>query len=335
MGKLLVFVGRVIALIVLALAMLWSSLALWFHLPLEAGGRYAVILAVCIIGAGSMLSIAGQTKFRFHYVFAAGFAILLIWWATIEPPRDLEWAPDVARQTTGTIEGDRLVLQNVRAFDWQTDQVAEEHWVEREYDLSTVETLDLFLSYWAGPEMAHFILSFGFEDGRHLAWSVEVRRAKDGLYSPIADAFKANPLVILAAEETDVVGLRTNKRGEDVYLYRLNTKPDTIRRLLEQYVKDANALAMEPKWYNSITTNCTTDVFRMFEAMGLSITFDWRILVNGYLPEFAYEQGTLNTAYTLEELRAAGRIGERARAAGLEPGFSAAIRDGVPEASDS
>src|SRR5947209_4314449 len=52
-------------------------------------------------------------------------------------------------------------------------------------------SLDLFLSYWAGPEMAHLIMSFGFDDGQELAWTIEVRREKNGQYSPVADAFKS------------------------------------------------------------------------------------------------------------------------------------------------
>ena len=52
----------------------------------------------------------------------------------------------------------------------------------------------MFLSDWAGPEMAHVILSFGFEDGEYLAWSIEVRRSKGGAFSPVADLFKSHPL---------------------------------------------------------------------------------------------------------------------------------------------
>ena len=109
-------------------------------------------------------------------------------------------------------------------------------WSKRSYDLSKLKTLDLFLAYWAGPEMAHVIMSFGFEDGDHIAWSVEVRREKTGEFSPVADAFRSHTLVYLATTERDSVRLRTNVRGEDVRLYRLNTPPDQARALLLEYV---------------------------------------------------------------------------------------------------
>ena len=149
-------------------------------------------------------------------MFAVGVFSTAFWWSTIRAPDNADWAPDVARQVTGSVEGDRLTLTNVRDFAWLNGQDATERWVTRSYDLGKLRTLDLFLSYWAGPEMAHVILSFGFEDDAYLAWSIEVRRTRGGEFSPIADLFKSNPLIIVAADERDVVRVRSNLRGEDV-----------------------------------------------------------------------------------------------------------------------
>ena len=38
--------------------------------------------------------------------------------------------------------------------------------------------VDLFMSYWNGEEIAHTIVSFGFSDGQHLAFSIETRKEK-------------------------------------------------------------------------------------------------------------------------------------------------------------
>jgi hypothetical protein len=174
------------------------------------------------------------------------------------------------------------------------------------------------------------ILSFGFDDGQYIAWSVEVRRPVGGIYSPVADFFKTDALVIIAADERDVVGVRSNVRKEDVQIYRLKVSPQEARALLLEYVSDANALAAKPEFYNSITTNCTTTVVKMMRAIGGKVPLDWRLIVNGYLPEYAYERGALDTSIPLADLRVAAHIDQRAQASGLSPEFSRLIRVDVP-----
>ena len=173
-------------------------------------------------------------------------------------------------------------------------------------------------------------MSYGFDDGRYLAWSIEVRRVSGGSFSPLADLFKNSPLVILAADERDVIGLRANFRGEDVQIYRLKASPAAARLLLREYVSDANALAVTPAFYNSLTTNCTTTIIKMMRVAGDAVPTDWRLIVNGYLPEYAYDRGALDTSVSLSQLRSAAHIAARAHKDGLSPIFSQAIRVGVP-----
>jgi len=335
--RLLKIVSLLIVALIIALATAWASLALWFRLPLPETGRAVAAGLFALFGLATVLALGlGRRRFVAAAAFIVAFGAILVWWSTILPPADGDWAPDVARQVTGTHEGNVLTLTNVRDFEWRSNTDFTERWTTRSYDLDKLQTLDMFMSYWAGPEMAHVIMSFGFEGGDYLAWSIEVRREKGGQFSPVADLFKNSPLVIVAADERDVVGVRSNVRGEDVQLYRLRTPPDQARILLLEYVVDANSLSTTPRFYNSITTNCTTAIVKMMRAVGDVVPFDWRLIVNGYLPEYAYRRGALDTRLPLSELRRLSHIGERAREAGLtSPDFSRLIRVGVPSPHDA
>jgi hypothetical protein len=321
--------GCVSVLLVAPLAA-WAAMALWFRVPAPEWAKFAAAGAFALIAIATVALVFTRRRWAALLVFALAFAGVVIWWNTIQPPADGDWAPDVARQTTGTLNGDILTISDVRDFDWRADDDFTQRWSPRSYDLSKLKTLDLFLIYWAGPEMAHLIMSFGFDDGEQLAWSVEIRREKSGQYSPVADAFKTDALVYLATTERDSVRLRSNMRSEDACLYRLRTSPERARSLLLEYVSEANELASHPAFYNSVTTNCTTAVAKLIRAAGGTLPFDWRIIVNGYLPGYLYDRGAVVTTIPLSELMALARIHERAKAADRSPDFSRLIRVGVP-----
>ena len=316
--------------LLIAIATAWASLALWYRFPAQELIRGFAGSLFILIGISAIIVLFSRWRRPALVCFAAAFGLVLVWWTTIKPEDHADWAPDVARQVTGKLDGDMLTLTNVRDFEWRSDGDFTERWTSRTYDLTKLRTFDLFLSYWAGPQMAHTIISFGFEGGDYLAWSIEVRRLKGGEYSPIADLFKSNPLVIIAADERDVIRLRTNIRHEDVQLYRLRAPPQKARPLLLEYVTDANRLAESPRFYNSITTNCTTTIIKMMRVVGDTAPFNWRFIVNGYLPDYAYQRGALDTRVPLPMLKVLAHIDKRAGVADNSSDFSRLIRVNVP-----
>jgi hypothetical protein len=317
-------------LLLLAVAMLgfaaWGALALWHRIPgpPTARGVGAGLFALAGLAAAALL----PTRRRWRA--AAAFAVLglglLGWWASLRPPANADFAPEVARQVSGRLAEERLTLTGVRSFVWRSPTEFDARWEERSYDLSGPMTLDLFLSFWDDSGIAHMIMSFGFADGRHLAWSVEVKRLNGAVYSPLASAFKENALALIAADEADLIGLRTNIRGEDVRRYRLNLRQETIRTVLAEYVAMANDLAARPRFYHTLTTNCTTSVVAMMRAVGATLPLDWRLIVNGRLPDYAFDHGALEEGLTLEQARAKAPVSAKAKAHGLGDGYSAAIR---------
>ena len=70
----------------------------------------------------------------------------------------------------------------------------------------------------------------------------------------------------IAADERDIIRVRTNVRGEDDYLYRLRLPRADIRCAVPAYVEQTNELLRTPRFYNTITVNCTTLVYHMMRA---------------------------------------------------------------------
>ncbi|HRD78581.1 MAG TPA: DUF4105 domain-containing protein [Hyphomicrobiaceae bacterium] len=253
-----------------------------------------------------------------------------VWWATLTPSNNRAWASDVANLPSGALSGEIVTLTNVRNFSWKSPTEAVETWETRSYDLAKLTELDLFASYWSGETMAHLILSFGFTDGQRLAISIETRREKSETWSAFAGFFKSYELIYIAADERDVVKLRSNVRGEEVRLYRLKSTPEMRKRLFVQYINEMNSLVDRPRFYHTIWTNCTTQIAGIARSIGRNVPLDWRIIASGYVPNLLYDLELLDKRLPFPDLRRAANIVPRAKAADADPQFSELIRAGVP-----
>jgi hypothetical protein len=318
----------------LAIAMffigVWCSIAIWYRYPGGEAVRGLLAAATLAFAVLVVACLATTRRWLALGVYAASFALILAWWATIRPTNDRNWAPDVARTVTATIDGDRLVVENVRNFTWRSDTDFDQRWEQRTYNLSHVTDVDLIMSYWAGEAIAHTIVSFGFDDAARLAFSIETRKESQEGYSSVAGFFKQFELAIVAADERDVVRVRSNVRGEDVRIYRLRMMPKNAQVLLREYVEEVNELARTPRFYNTLTANCTNLVFDMVGAIHPGMPMDARVVLSGYLPNYAYDLGATDTSMSFEKLRGLSKIHDKAVLADADPNFSASIRQGVP-----
>jgi hypothetical protein len=324
---------RIVALLLetllLGMPAAWGALALRY----QVSGRLPKGLALLLWSAftlGVLIALwQGRAGLAFAS-FAPAFAALLVWWRRITPTNDRKWADDVAQITNGSIDGNRVTLRNVRNFDWRSNSDYTQRWETRTYDLDQLTSVDMIMSYWDGWAIAHMLISFGFDDGQHIAFSVEVRRRKNATYSELGGFFKRDGLSIIAADERDVIRVRTNIRGEDDYLYRIRMPLPAMRSLFIGYVEQADRLLCTPRFYNTITVNCTMLVYHMMKRIVGYLPWSYRLLFTGYLPAYVHRVGGLDQRYTLEELRTLGRITDRARQSDRSDSFSADIRRGIP-----
>jgi hypothetical protein len=312
----------------------FAALALWYNLPdLLGSGRAVVALALPVLAVGGLA--LGLWRQRFvtpllPVVLALGG--FFFWWSTIEPRNDRLWQPDVALLASAEIDGDRVTLRNVRRFAYRSAQDFTPSWHERTVDLSELETLDLYAVYWMGDPIAHIMLSFGFGHQEPVTISIETRKEVGEDYSTLAGFFRQYELFYVVSEEPDVVALRTSYRDppEDVYLFRIDVPPEAIRRLFLHYLGEINRLNEQPRWYNTLTTNCTTAIATHVRALGGELPLSWRVLLSGYFPSLLYDRGVLDQSLPYDELRKASLINGRAEAALGADDFYARIREGLP-----
>jgi hypothetical protein len=307
---------------------LWCALALYYsNLPVLlrpwiAGTFVAVSAAVLFFLKPRRRSIAA---------FLALVTIVLVYWLMIPPSNNRQWRRDVSVLPWAEVEGNRATIHNVRNSEYRTATDFDLRHDDRTFDVSQLRSMDFFMSFWGPIPFCHTMMSFGFEDGNFLCVSIETRPEEHEGYSVLASCFKQYELIYVAGDERDLVRVRTNFRDETVYLYHINTTPEAMRRTFRYYCKRMNDLKARPEWYYVITRNCTTDIPRRSGESRWRLPESWKVIVNGFVDEFLYSQGSLDQSMPLVELRKIGHINTRGQNADQEPEFSRLIRAGIPE----
>jgi hypothetical protein len=326
MGRLLRWIGLALIGLLVVLITAWCAGALYYSGP--GGSRTRMILAIAFplvtLLAFLLLSRRGRTLIG----FVALATVVIVWWVFIPATNEREWQTDVSVAPWVTQDGDLVTVHGVRNFEYRTETDFTTRWEDRTYDLRQLDSGDLIAVYWAGKAIAHIMVSFGFAGRDYLAVSIETRKARGQSYSTLAGIYKQYELVYIAGDERDLIGLRTSYRKpqEDVYVYRVQTPRENLRRLFLDYMKGMNDIREHPQFYNTLTTNCTTSVLLHTRVNQTSPPWSWKILLSGYVPDYAYELGRLDQRVPFAELERQARVNDRAHGHERSPDFSQRIR---------
>lgn len=292
-----------LAAVAVAAVAAWCVLAIYFSdLPgrgvrLGAATAFGVAtLALFLVVRNRRLALAG---------FGAGFLGVLLWWNAIPASNDRDWRPEVGVLPVVEFgeDGRHVTVRGVRDFEYRTADDFTPRYDTRTYDLDGLRTMDLVLSDWGIGDVVHTMLSFGFEGDDYLAVSVETRLERGEPQSGLRGLFKQYELIYVLADERDLLRLRTDFRGEDVYVYPTTVTPAEARVVLTDILETAGALPAAPRFYNTITHNCTTSMLPHLKKARWIDTCDIRFLLNGQTVERAYSRGTIRTDVSLEETR--------------------------------
>jgi hypothetical protein len=306
----------------------WAFGALVYDFPVASLRTFALFLYGLVI---LCIFVFLRGKWGKLIALVVAFGIVLAWWLTLKPSNLRNWQPDVAQNPWAEIKGDAVTLHNVRNCDYRTELDYTPHWETRRVRLSQITGIDIAINYWGSPWMAHPIISFQFADAPPVCFSIETRKEIGESYSAIGGLYRQYELIYIVADERDVIRVRTNYRhGEDVYLYHTTVNPDHARVRFLDYITALNQLHDHPRWYNAITTNCTTSI-RSQHAVASRSPWDWRILINGKMDEMMFEHHTIaDGGLPFPELKQRSLINPAAKAADHDSNFSKRIRQNLP-----
>jgi hypothetical protein len=315
--------------LVCGLLTLWAAAALWFDFPFRTLGLALALLYP--IGIALLLKLKHANRNTIS-AWIISLLIILGWWFTLKPTNHRPWQRDVDRLAWADVSLNHALIHNIRNFDYLSEKNLTPHWETKTVDISQIRGVDLFLNHWGSPWIAHAIASFSFDDGTYLAVSIEARKAEGQDYSALCGFFRQYEVLYLIAEERDVVAVRTNFRGEQVYLYRTLTTAADAQNLFRQYLQWMNRARLQPEWYNALTRNCVSGFVSYLaraKVGGIS-PWDWRILLDGRADEMLYDLGDPAGNLPFPVLKERALINSAAQQAGQSPDFSHAIRLGRP-----
>lgn len=335
--KITVLLIAVMRVLLIAAICLLIGAAWWYTLPVSEILKIYILIFEGLFGLGVIVADFTRNRWRSRIALSVAFVLTTLWWMIIAPSNDRIWKDELSRTVHGDVNGNIVTLYNIRDFTWHgSDKEYDQKWATQAYDLESLDSVDLFLSSWSSPLIAHTLVSFGFDDGRHVVFSVSIRKEHDEEYSPVAGFFKQYELALLAGQERDMIYLRTNIRKEDVSLYRIHMNAEQRRALFLSYVRRGNALRDNPEFYNTITENCTTVPYQMIKTFVPGLPADYRVLFSGLLPSYIYDLGGFGHDLSFEELQSRAHISASAQGYAPESGidFSEFIRQPVKDFPD-
>ena len=207
------------------------------------------------------------------------------------------------------------------------DDVVVEYYDKR-FDLNRIKSVDFLICPFPGaPDLAHTMISFGFEGDEYLAVSVEIRKEKGESYDPIKGFLRQYEIMYVVADERDLIQLRTNHWQFELFLYPTRATPEAAREMFVDVMRRVNKLYLTPEFYDTLTNNCTTNIVRHVNRLSPEkIPLDYRVLMAGRSDRLAYDLGLLDTDTSFEATKARAGVNYLAYLHRNDADFSAKIR---------
>ncbi len=244
------------------------------------------------------------------------------------PKAKRNWAEDQAVLTNISVNSNQVKIKNIRNFLYRSPNDFDAAYYDQQFNLDELETAWFIVEPFGKFGVAHTFVSFGFKDGSYLAISVEVHREKGEEFGVLKGMLRQFELVYIIGSEEDLIKLRTNYRKNEVKLYPINADKQKLQVVFLDMLNRAQGLSINPEFYNTITSNCISNLVKHVRKFSDKNIPKWDIsyLLPEYSDKVAFDLGLIETNLSIDEARQHFSITSKAQNCSNDENFSVCIR---------
>jgi hypothetical protein len=193
-------------------------------------------------------------------IVLAGVLIGVAGFVMKTPSGNRVWAPELAKTATADVDVHGLVhLHNVRDWTYATGTIQSVEWNDEVVlnPEAITRAWFVFEPFPSLPVAGHTYLTFEFADGTAYSFSIEARKEASESYSALKGLFREYELAYTWGTERDFLSRRLLYLGHPVHMYPLAADKVAAKTLFLSVVDETNKLAAAPRFYSTLTANCT------------------------------------------------------------------------------
>jgi hypothetical protein len=272
-----------------------------------------------------------------RYVAAAVIAVVAWWLAAVfvlrQPSHDRDWEFGFERLPSITIDDGVLSIRNLRDYRLGEDGVVRPGFVNRTLALDDIERAWFLVEPFPAlpiqgyKGIAHTYFAFDVRGQPPITVSIEARRERGEAFNVASGLLNEFELMYIWATEEDTTIKRVLDQGNDVYMFPLLMPRESVIRLVERLAATTADLERQPRFYNSFTSNCTSELAVAANRVrpgAIPVSIAWWL--PGYSVDQLYELGYIPHDRPLEEVRSRHYISDIVREIHADPAFSARLR---------
>jgi len=274
---------------------------------------------------------------RGRYVLAAAVLAVACWvvfTAALQRPSHVrDWESGFERLPSVTVADGVLSIHNLRDYRLDGDGVVRPGFVDQSLRLDDIERAWFLVEPFSAlpfdgfKGIAHTYFAFDVKGQPPITVSIEARRERGETFDLGRGMLNQYELMYIWATEEDTTVKRALDQRNELYMFPLLVSRESTIRLVERLAATTAALEREPRFYNGLTSNCTSELAMAANSVrpgAIPVSIAWWL--PGYSVDQLYDLGYIPHDRPLDETRRRYYISDLVRETHAEPDFSVRLR---------